>query len=147
MPTGVPVRPFLKASDDVEAAPSIGARSAQRLAEAAIFTVADLLAADPDATAAILRAHGIDVRTIELWQSQARLVMEVPGLRGTHAQLLTGAGYHDADAVAAADAGALCAAVLRYAATSDGQRILRQGESPDADKIKGWVESAVRRAA
>jgi hypothetical protein len=141
------VHAFLKASDDVEAAPSIGARSAQRLAEAAIFTVADLLEADPDATAASLRAHGIDAQTIELWQSQARLVMDVPGLRGTHAQLLTGAGYHDAEDVAAADAGALCAAVLRYAATSEGQRILRQGEAPDADKIKGWVASAAARAA
>lgn len=141
------VRAFLKSSDDVEAAPSIGARTAQRLAEVAIFTVADLLETDPDATAASLNAHGIDAETIELWQRQARLVMDVPGLRGTHAQLLTGAGYHDAEDVATADAGALCAAVLRYAATHDGQRILRQGDAPEPDKIKGWVASAAARAA
>jgi hypothetical protein len=68
--------------------------------------------------------------------------MDVPGLRGTHAQLLTGAGYHDVAAVAAADAGALCAAVLRFATTSEGQRVLRQDGPPPEEKIKSWVASA-----
>jgi predicted flap endonuclease-1-like 5' DNA nuclease len=140
-------RPFLKASDDVEAAPSIGQRSAQRLAEAAIFTVADLIAADPAATAATLGHQGIDADTLRLWQAQAKLVIDVPGLRGTHAQLLTGAGYADAAAVAAADAAILCAAVLRFAATPEGQRILRQGEAPTADKIAGWIVGAAGRLA
>jgi hypothetical protein len=73
--------------------------------------------------------------------------MDVPGLRGTHAQLLTAAGYRDAAAVAAADPGELCAAVLRCATSPEGQRILRQGEAPAAEKIKGWVASAARKAA
>lgn len=136
-------RTFLKASDDVEAAPSIGSRSAQKLAEAGIFTVADLIAADPEAAAPMLAPLGIRGETLRLWQHQARLVMDVPGLRGTHAQLLTGAGYNDASAVAAADPGTLCAAVLRYAATADGQRLLRQDGPPPEDRIKSWVASAV----
>lgn len=140
-------RAFLKASDDVEAAPSIGSRSAQKLAEAGIFTVADLVAADPAASAGLLRPLGISAETLQLWQDQARLVMDVPGLRGTHAQLLTGAGYHDANAVADADPGTLCAAVLRFAGTAEGQRILRQDGPPPADRIKGWVASAVAARA
>ncbi|MFN3624494.1 MAG: DUF4332 domain-containing protein [Hyphomicrobium sp.] len=142
-------RTFLKASDDVEAAPSIGARSAQKLAEAGIFSVADLIAADASATAGTLGPLGISANTLRLWQDQARLVMDVPGLRGTHAQLLTGAGYKDAASVAEADPSALCAAVLRFAATPEGQRILRQDSPPPADRIKGWVASAVaaRKAA
>jgi predicted flap endonuclease-1-like 5' DNA nuclease len=135
-------RAFLKASDDVEAAPSIGARTAQKLAEAGIFTVADLIAADPASASATLGALRISTDTLRLWQDQARLVMDVPGLRGTHAQLLTGAGYHDVAAVAAADAGALCAAVLRFATTSEGQRVLRQDGPPPEEKIKSWVASA-----
>jgi hypothetical protein len=81
------------------------------------------------------------------WQHQARLVMEVPGLRGTHAQLLTGAGYLDAAAVAAADPAALAADVLRFASTPDGQRILRKGVPPSEDKIKGWIGNAAARMA
>lgn len=141
------VRPFLKASDDVEAAPSIGARSAQRLAEAGIFTVADLMAADPSATAGTLGPLGISADTLQVWQDQAKLVMDVPGLRGTHAQLLTGAGYKDVAAVAGADPATLCAAVLRYAGTSEGQRILRQDSPPPEEKIKAWVASAATARA
>lgn len=140
-------RVFLKASDDVEAAPSIGTRSAQKLAEAGIFTVADLLAADPEAAGTTLRPLGISATTLRLWQQQARLVMDIPGLRGTHAQLLTGAGYMDAASVAATEAGLVCAAVLRYAATSEGQRLLRQDGPPATDKIESWVANAVAARA
>jgi hypothetical protein len=76
------------------------------------------------------------------WQEQARLVCTVPGLRGTHAQLLVGAGYRTADAVAAADADKLCADILAFAATQNGQRLLRNGDPPDIEKIKGWLEAA-----
>ncbi len=141
------VRPFLKASDDVEAAPSIGARSAQRLAEAGIFTVADLIATDASATTGTLGPLGINADTLRTWQDQAKLVMDVPGLRGTHAQLLTGAGYKDAGSVAEADPGTLCAAVLRFSGTSEGQRILRQDSPPPEEKIKAWVASAVAARA
>ncbi len=142
-----PPRTYLQPSDDVEAAPSIGTRTAQRLAEARIFTVADLLAADAEATATLLATRGIDAQTVRLWQNQAQLVIDVAGLRGTHAQLLTGAGYQDVTAVAAAEAAALCAAVLRYAASAEGQRILRQGEAPEAQKIEGWIAAAAARLA
>ncbi len=144
LPTGSAPRPFLKASDDLEAAPSIGPRSAQWFGDIGIFTVGDFLAADPAATAAALGTHGIDAQTLRLWQQQARLVMDVPGLRGTHAQLLVGAGYHDAAAVAAADEAALCAAVLRFAASAEGQRVLRQGEPPDDREDQGLDRGRVR---
>ena len=140
-------RTFLKSSDDLEAAPSIGPRSAQWFGEAGIFTVRDFLAADPVAMATALASHGVGENTLRAWQQQAHLVMDVPGLRGTHAQLLTAAGYHDAPAVAAADPGELCTAVLRCAMSPEGQRILRQAEAPAAEKIKGWIKSAAARKA
>jgi hypothetical protein len=140
-------RPFLKVSDDLEAAPSIGPRSAQWFGDIGIFTVGDFLAADPAATAEELSSHDIDAETLSLWQQQAHLVIEVPGLRGTHAQLLTGAGYLDAAALAAANEADLCAAVLRFAASAEGQRVLRQGPPPDVEKIRGWIEAASGRVA
>lgn len=135
-------RAFLQASDDLEAAPSIGPRSAEWFAEIGIFTVGEFLDADPAEMAKELSAHRVDEATLHAWQRQAQLVMDVPGLRGTHAQLLVGAGYHDASTLAAADAATLCAAVLRFAASPEGQRVLRKGDAPDPDKIKSWIDSA-----
>ena len=80
--------------------------------------------------------------TVADWQDQARLVCTVPGLRGTHAQLLVGAGYRSADALAGAEADKLCADVLAFAATRDGQRALRNGDPPDIERIKAWLEAA-----
>ena len=53
-----------------------------------------------------------------------------------------GAGYRSADAIAAAEADKLCADVLAFAASKDGQRVLRNGDPPDIEKIKGWLEAA-----
>jgi predicted flap endonuclease-1-like 5' DNA nuclease len=140
-------RAFLQESDDLEAAPSIGPRSAEWFAEIGIFTVGEFLDADPAKMAEELTAHRVDAETLRAWQRQAHLVIDVPGLRGTHAQLLVGAGYHDAAALASADAPNLCSAVLNYAASSDGQRVLRKGEAPNAEKIKGWIERAAAQLA
>ena len=98
--------------------------------------------AEPAALAVMLDARNIAADTIADWQDQARLVCTVPGLRGTHAQLLVGAGYRSADALAGAEADKLCADVLAFAATKDGQRVLRDGDPPDIEKIKGWLEAA-----
>jgi hypothetical protein len=141
-------RVYLGASDDLEAAPSIGPRSAEWFAEIGIFTVGEFLAAEPGPTAEALgQRNGITAEAIGQWQRQARLVMDVPGLRGTHAQLLVGAGYPDAAAVAAADEASLCAAVLRFGASPEGQRVLRKGEPPAAEKIISWIESAAAKLA
>jgi len=138
-------RAYLAASDQLEAAPSIGPKMAERFAGLGIKTVADFLAANPPALAARLADRRIDAAMIEQWQAQARLVMTVAGLRGTSAQLLTGAGYSTAAAVATSDPDKLAAAVTAYAAGAEGQRLLRDSPPPEPDKIKGWV--AMARAA
>jgi predicted flap endonuclease-1-like 5' DNA nuclease len=142
------LRTYLKASDDLEAAPSIGQRSAEWFAELGIFTVGEFLDAEPEELVPDLEPYArIDTETLRQWQHQARLVMDIPGLRGTHAQLLVGAGYIDATAVAAASEAALASAVMRFAASSEGQRILRKGDPPPEEKIKSWIDSAASRMA
>ncbi len=135
-------RVYLKASDDLEAAPSIGPKMAERFAALGIKTVAEFLGQSPDDMAELLDDKRIDAGTLEEWQDQAELVMYVPGLRGTHAQLLTGAGYRTAAAVADADPVALSADVLKFATTPEGKRVLRDGNTPDLEKIKSWLEAA-----
>jgi predicted flap endonuclease-1-like 5' DNA nuclease len=138
---------FLSEGDDLEAAPSIGPKMAERFAVLGIHTVKDFLSQDAGPLADKLDDAHVDADTLLEWQDQARLVMAVPGLRGTHAQLLVGSGYKTAQAVAEADPLALSANVLKYATTSAGKRVLREGRPPDIEKIKSWVEFARRAAA
>ena len=135
-------RIHLKSGDDLEAAPSIGPKMAQRFANLGIFTVADFLGQSPDDMAELLDDNRIDAGTLEEWQDQAELVMQVPGLRGTHAQLLTGAGYRTVVAVADADPVEFSAEILKFATSPEGKRILRDGNTPDLEKIKGWLDAA-----
>lgn len=135
-------RVWLQPADDVERAPSIGPKMAERLYAHGIRTVADLLAADAGKLSLDLDHRSVWEETIVDWQDQARLVCMVPGLRGTHAQLLVGAGYRSRDAIADASAEKLCADVLAFAVSTEGQRVLRDGHPPDIERIKGWLESA-----
>ena len=69
-------------------------------------------------------------------------MLDVPGLRGGHAQLLVGAGYRTREAVAAAEVPKLCADVLAYAVSNEGRRVLRDGTPPEADRIATWHANA-----
>lgn len=69
-------------------------------------------------------------------------MLDIPGLRGGHAELLAQAGYRSAEALAEADEASLCAGVLAFAATAAGQRILREGTPPDLERVKGWLAAA-----
>ncbi len=133
---------YLTLDQDVVDGPSIGPKTAERLHPHGIRTVRDLIKADPAALAVLVNARHITPEIVSGWQDQARLVCTVPGLRGTQAQLLVGAGYRSAEAIAAAEPDKLCADVLAFAGSAVGQRLLRNGDPPDIEKIKGWLEAA-----
>ena len=135
-------RTYLSPDHDVVDAPTIGPKMAERLAPLGVRTVGDLLIADPARIAGGLGRSEVDAETVRAWQDQARLVCLVPGLRGTHAQLLVGAGFATAAAIATAEADELCARVLAFAASPAGQRVLRNGEPPDVARIKSWLDGA-----
>jgi Domain of unknown function (DUF4332) len=141
VPAGAP-RFYLTLDQDVVDGPSIGPKTAERLYPHGIRTVRDLIKADPAALAVLVNARHITAEIISSWQDQASLVCHVPGLRGTHAQLLAGAGYRTAEAIAVAEPDKLCADVLAFAGSAVGQRVLRNGDPPDIEKIKGWLEAA-----
>jgi Domain of unknown function (DUF4332) len=127
---------------DVVLGPSIGPKTAARLYPHGIKTVRDLIRADPTALAVLIGARHITAEAISAWQDQARLLCTLPGLTATHAQLLVGAGYGNAQAIAAAEPERLCADLLKFALTATGQRLLRQAEMPDLGKVKAWHEAA-----
>lgn len=129
--------------DDIVDAPSIGPKTAERLRPARVFTVRDLLNADADAVADAVTARHITAQAVRDWQDQARLVITIPFLRGTHAQLLVGSGFRTFEEVALADQATLMSAVLKFATTREGQSILRNGPPPDLQKIVKWMEHAL----
>ncbi len=132
---------------DIGDGPAIGAKTVKRLRALGIGIVRDLLKADPAALAVQLNARGVTAQTVGEWQDQALIMCAVPGLRATHAQLLVGARYRTAEAITEAEADKLCADVLAFAATPAGQRVLRNGDVPDMERIKSWRENARRMQA
>jgi predicted flap endonuclease-1-like 5' DNA nuclease len=129
-------------SDNLEAAPSIGPKSALRFADIGVITVGDFLARAPKDMAAQLKSRNFSAQILSDWQAQARLVLSIPRLRGTHAQLLVGAGYRALEAIRAADPDALIESVLAFAQSDAGQKVLRDGRAPGAEKIRSWIENA-----
>lgn len=134
---------YLSMDDDIVDGPSIGPKTAERLRPARIFTVRDLLNADAEHVAGVVTARHITAQAVRDWQDQARLVITVPFLRGTHAQLLVGAGFRNYEDVALADQATLMSALLKFATTREGQGILRNGPPPDLEKVVKWMEHAL----
>ncbi len=140
--TNRPRRFYLSREQEVQDAPSIGPKTAKRLAKVGIRTVADLLNADPESTALELQVSHIKPETLAAWQHQARLVCQIPELRGYGAQLLVACGMTQPEQIARTGADALVSQVLSFCETKEGQRILRSGEAPKREKIAEWVELA-----
>ncbi|WP_010583709.1 DUF4332 domain-containing protein [Schlesneria paludicola] len=138
-PTTKGPRYYLEESMDIERAPSIGPKSAARLAEFKIKSVYDLLQANATELAAQINDRNFKKEILEEWQAQARLCCEVPNLRGHDAQILTAIGIESCNELAKADQARLLKQAETFVGTSAGQRILRGGSPPDHDEINDWI--------
>ncbi|MCP4783816.1 MAG: DUF4332 domain-containing protein [Fuerstiella sp.] len=130
---------YLNRSADVDAAPSIGPRTAQRLATVGIYTVDDLLNATAESLAERLANRRVSGDTILQWQSQARLVCMVPGLRGLSAQILVACGINEVEQLSQKRPVDLLALVGPFSETSEGKRIIRGAKKPNLDEITDWI--------
>lgn len=136
---------YLNRDSVVADAPSIGNQTAHNLAAVGIRTVADLLNANPASTAGELGLSHVTAATIADWQLQARLMCQIPELRGYGAQLLVAAGFTSPEQIAGTRPADLIRKVRAVCESKQGQRILRNGEVPSPAKIKRWAENAAHR--
>lgn len=135
-------RYYLELDSQIVDAPSIGPKTAKRLKGCRIRTVNDFLEANPQELAAALRASHITEQVLRDWQDQARLVCGIPELRGHDAQLLVACNIRTPQAVADSEESSLARRIDRFSKSPAGQRILRNGASPDEEEVTEWIENA-----
>lgn len=133
---------YLEVNDPVVDAPSIGPKTAERLNEVDIYTVAHLLDANPEEVAARLDDRRTKAETVEQWQLQAQLVCRIPNLRGHDAQILVACGVEDPVTLSSMEATSFLKKVLAFVSTKDGQRVVRNGKKPDLAEVTAWIEWA-----
>ncbi|MGI9517211.1 MAG: DUF4332 domain-containing protein [Pirellulaceae bacterium] len=133
---------YLNQSDDIDAAPSIGARSAERFYDIGIETVDDFLAADADEMAGQLENRRMSAKVLRTWQKQSRLMCHVPNLRGHDVQILVACGITEPTDLATMNADSLLQTVTKFVKTKEGLRVLRNGKQPDLDEIHEWIDAA-----
>lgn len=133
-------REYITLESPVVDAPSIGPKTASRLEKVDIWTIGDLLNADPAETASALNVRYIKTDTLLDWQDQTRLMVEAPGLRVLDSQILVGAGIRSADDLAKASATKVLKAATGFLDTPKGARVLWGGENNvDKTEVEHWI--------
>ncbi|WP_372725222.1 DUF4332 domain-containing protein, partial [Novipirellula sp.] len=133
---------YLERDNPVVDAPSIGPRMADRLNKIGIYTVDDLLNANPERVAEKLGNRRIDGDIVLAWQQQATLVCRIPMLRGHDAQLLVAAEITSPEELATQDVEDLFSRVDPISRSREGKRIIRGGSLPDMEEISEWIRNA-----
>lgn len=134
------LRFYLELNDPVVDAPSIGPKTAEKLNALDIYTVAQLLDANPEWIATQLDDRRISIDDVTQWQLQAQLVCRIPNLRGHDAQILVACGVEDPTTLASLQPSTFLKQVSRYVNSKEGQRIIRNSKKPDLAEVTAWIE-------
>ena len=131
----------LDRNDALEAAPSIGAKTAARFETVDIYTVGDFLDADAEQTAMFLNTRHITPDTIRLWQTQARLACQIPQIYGHDAQILVACGFESPEEIAESEPEVILSLVGEFKKTQEAKFIIRDKSSdPDLEEVTDWIE-------
>jgi len=132
----------LNLDDSLERAPSIGPKMAERFAAVNITNVRQFLQLGAEELVKRLKLRRLDLKTLQDWQRQARLVCRIPNLRGHDAQLLVACDIDDPETLLRHSPQELLAKVTPVAQSKEGQRILRSSPAPDLAEIQDWLDWA-----
>ena len=132
----------MELTDHVEAAPSIGPKTAERFEKIGVVTIADFLRQTAESMASKINYKRITTNVIRQWQQHARLVCRIPNLRGHDAQLLVACGITDPQELAGMSPDAVYGIVGPFSETKEGLKIIRSGKKPDLAEVRDWIEWA-----
>jgi predicted flap endonuclease-1-like 5' DNA nuclease len=135
---------YLNLDDQLEAAPSIGPKTAERFEKIGVVTVSDFLKQTAESMADKLNYKRITADTIRQWQHQARLNCRVPNLRGHDVQLLVGIEITEPEELATMQPQNLLEKVSPFAESKEGLKIIRSGKKPDLAEITDWITWAAK---
>jgi hypothetical protein len=133
---------YLDLSDHVEAAPSIGPKTAERFEKIGISTVTDFLKHTAESMETKLNYKRISAKVIRVWQHQARLVCRIPNLRGHDSQLLVACGFTEPETLATMQPQILFEIISPFSETKEGLKIIRNGKKPDLEEVTNWISWA-----
>ena len=133
---------YLNLSDDLEAAPSIGPKTAERFEKIGIITVADFLRQTAESMAERLNYKRLSADVLRTWQHQTRMVCRIPNLRGHDAQLLVACDVIEPDELAMMDPRVLFDVIGPFSDTKEGLKIIRSGKKPDLEEVTDWIDWA-----
>jgi len=144
--TSVRVHPsstyWLHVEAPLELVPSLGPQFARRLRSLGLADVRQLLDYDPaDASQATAELQ-IAPAQIQIWQAEARLLTEVPGITGRDAQLLVSSGLLSRTALAHADVDDLTHRIDRLRGGDTLRWRMGPCTAPHRETIERWVDSA-----
>ena len=130
---------YLDKSDQLEAAPSIGPKTAERFAKIGVQTVGEFLTQTAESMSPKINYKRITAEVIRQWQNQARLVCRIPNLRGHDSQLLVACGITEPEDLAAQSPEKLFGIIQPFSESKEGLKIIRGGKQPDQDEINDWI--------
>lgn len=132
----------LNPDDPVEAAPSIGPKTAARFEAIGIGTIRDFLRTTAESMADRINFKRFTADVIRQWQEQSRLVCRIPNLRDHDAQLLVACGIREAEQLERLSPRQLLDLVGPFSDTKEGMKIIRSGKKPDLAEVTDWIQWA-----
>ena len=133
---------YLELDSDLEAAPSIGPKTAERFERVGVTTVREFLNQTAESMSSKIQYKRMTADVIRQWQHHARLVCRIPNLRGHDAQLLVACGITEPEDLAVKQPENLFNVIGPFSETKEGLKIIRNGKKPDLDEITDWINWA-----
>ena len=120
----------------------IGKRGQQALAALDVFTMHDLLDASAYKISRRLPDPQIHSDTLRRWQSQALLILYVPGLDAGGARMLVESGISSPEDLIEADLELIHDEIQQFVTSDRGQRLFGIQIRYDASRLHSWIVSA-----
>ena len=121
---------------------SLGPRTAGRLMQVGVRSVADLLAARPPSIAERLDDQRMSAATIEQWQREARLILAAPQLPPHAARWLAAIGIASRERIAGSTPTELLGALETAIKESDDSGWLEKNLQPSVSELAVWIRCA-----